>query len=261
MATLPTCWRAATAAARARRACARAVLRGLRREDRRRSRAPSSPSTWRPCCCRRFSARSGPTGCCIRASRRPSFRRSPRPIRRRVRAARRPRTRGQLLIELENQDLAGAAAENRAALELAEANVRDDIEGHGAAGTRRKRSSMLRAAKRRARCAAGRASTTASGCFQEGAIAQKDVNDAQVNLSQARTQYETAQKRLDDLAVRLRAIRSSRRRRRSAMPRRADTTSRRRSSATRASRVPIDGVVTDLPLYRWRNAAGRAAAS
>src|SRR4029077_14694981 len=35
--------------------------------------------------------------------------------------------------------------------------------------------------------------------YKEGAIAQKDVNEAQANLSQARATYETARKRLDDL--------------------------------------------------------------
>src|SRR5262249_34553632 len=84
--------------------------------------------------------------------------------------------------------------------------------------------------------------------FQEGAIAQKDVNDARVNVSQARAQYETAQKHLDDLQAfgrdaELKAAAATR-----------DAAKGRHESAQAQlsySRLtsPIDGVVTDLPYY------------
>ncbi len=84
--------------------------------------------------------------------------------------------------------------------------------------------------------------------FKEGAIAQKDVNDAQVNLSQARNQYEIARKRLEDLQgfgndQALKAAAAQR----DAAKGRFDTVQAQLSYARITS--PIDGVVTDRPLY------------
>ena len=84
--------------------------------------------------------------------------------------------------------------------------------------------------------------------FSEGAIAQKDVNDAQVALSQARTQYETARKHLEDL----RAFASDQELKAAAAQR--DAARGRHESAQAQlsySRItsPIDGVVTELPFY------------
>src|SRR5262249_19069722 len=84
--------------------------------------------------------------------------------------------------------------------------------------------------------------------LQEGAIAEKDVNDARATLSQARSTYETARKRLEDLQgfARDQALKAAAAQRDAA---------RGRFQAAEAqlsySRIvsPIDGVVPDLPLY------------
>jgi multidrug resistance efflux pump len=153
---------------------------------------------------------------------------------------------GQLLIELENQDLAGAAAENRAAYDLAQANYETTSKATVPQEVQ-KAELEVRAAKD-ALDAQQAVFDNRQRLYREGAIAQKDVNDAQVNLSQARTQYETTKKRLDDLQSfardqELKAAAAQR-----------DAAKGRHESAQAQlgySRItsPIDGVVTDLQYY------------
>jgi multidrug efflux pump subunit AcrA (membrane-fusion protein) len=162
---------------------------------------------------------------------------------------------GQLLLELENQDLAGAARESRASSDLAEATYETTA--------RATVPQELQKAQLEARAAKDGLEAQQSvydsrqRLFAEGAIAQKDVNEAQVALSQARTQYETAQKRLEDLQgfARDQEIKAAAAQRDAA---------RGRNDAAQAqlaySRItsPIDGVVTDLPLYPGEMAAAGA---
>jgi HlyD family secretion protein len=153
---------------------------------------------------------------------------------------------GQLLLELENQDLAGAATENRAAYEAAQAayettsraTVPEEVQ---------KAELDLRSAK--AELDAQQAVyDSRESLYSQGAVAQKDVNDARVSLSQARTQYETARQHLENLQgfARDQELKAATAQRDSA---------KGRDEATQAqlgySRItsPIDGVVTDLPYY------------
>jgi multidrug efflux pump subunit AcrA (membrane-fusion protein) len=162
---------------------------------------------------------------------------------------------GQLLLELENQDLAGAAAESRAAFDLAEATFETTARATVPEEVN-KAELDLRAAKDL--LDAQQASfENRQNLHKEGAIAQKDVNEAQANLSQARSQYEIAKKRLEDLQgfARDQAIKAARAQRDAA---------KGRNEATQAqleySRItsPIDGVVTDLPFYPGEMAASGA---
>ena len=95
---------------------------------------------------------------------------------------------GQLLLELENQDLAGAAAESRAALSQAEATFETTSKATVP--------EELQKAELDAKAAADAVSAqqavfdSRQRLYREGAVAQKDVNDAQVALSQARAQAE-----------------------------------------------------------------------
>jgi RND family efflux transporter MFP subunit len=84
--------------------------------------------------------------------------------------------------------------------------------------------------------------------LQEGAIAAKDVNDAQVNLSQARATYETARKRLEDLQgfARDQEIKAAAAQREAAKGRFESAQAQLEYSRLTS---PIDGVVTDLPFY------------
>ena len=190
----------------------------------------------RPCCCRRFSERFAPRACSIRANRPRSSRRLSAPVKTlHVQARRRACAPASCCSSSKTRDLAGAAAESRPRrLTCAEAQLRDNRERDGAGGAPEggaRRARRERCSRRRSR----RSSTTVSGCTKEGAIAQKDVNDAQVNLSQARDQYETARKHLERPAEFRATIRRSRRPQRSATLAKAAATPRRRSSATRAS--------------------------
>ena len=153
---------------------------------------------------------------------------------------------GQLLIELENQDLAGAAAENRAAYAQAEATYettakatvpedvqKAELEVRAAQDAMNAQQALLDSRQR---------------LYQEGAIAQKDVNDARTSLSQARLQYETARKRLDDLLsfARDQALKAAAAQRDAAKGR--NESAQAQLSYSRIT-SPIDGVVTDLPFY------------
>jgi HlyD family secretion protein len=162
---------------------------------------------------------------------------------------------GQLLLELENQDLAGAAAESRAAFDLAEATFETTARATVPEEVN-KAELDFRAAKDL--LDAQQASfENRQNLHKEGAIAQKDVNEAQANLSQARSQYETAKKRLEDLQgfARDQALKAARAQR---------DVAKGRNEAAQAqleySRItsPIDGVVTDLPLYPGEMAASGA---
>jgi len=153
---------------------------------------------------------------------------------------------GQLLVELESQDLMGAAKESQAAYELAEATyqttARATLPQEG-----QKVELDVRVAKDTLD-AQQAIYENRQRLFKEGAIAQKDVNDAQVNLSQARNQYEIAGKRLEDLQgfgkdQALKAATAQR----DAAKGRYDAAQAQLSYAKITS--PIDGVVTDRPLY------------
>ena len=153
-------------------------------------------------------------------------------------------------------DLAGAAAESRAALRPGRGDTTRRPRRRRCRRSCRKPSSTR--APRRTRSTPQQAVfDNRQRLFTEGAIAQKDVNDAQVNLSQARNQYETARKHLEDLqgfAQRPGAEGGCGAARRGA---RAQRRRRRRSSATRGITSPIDGVVTDRPLYAGETRAER----
>ncbi|HEV3139659.1 MAG TPA: hypothetical protein VGY57_04040, partial [Vicinamibacterales bacterium] len=104
---------------------------------------------------------------------------------------------GQLLLELENQDLAGAATESRAAYDLAEATY--ETTAKATVPQELQKAELDARAAKDALDAQQSLFENRQRLFREGAIAQKDVNDALTSLSQARGAYETAKKKLDDL--------------------------------------------------------------
>src|SRR5438874_7591604 len=104
---------------------------------------------------------------------------------------------GQLLLELENQDLAGAATESRAAYDLAEATYQTTAKA--TVPQELQKADLDARASKDALDAAQSMFENRQRLYREGAIAQKDVNDAQSALSQARSAYETARKKADDL--------------------------------------------------------------
>ena len=162
---------------------------------------------------------------------------------------------GQIVIELEARDLAGAAAESRASLELAEATFAT-TEKTTVPQELQKAELDARAAKE-AFEAQQSLFENRQRLYKEGAIAQKDVNDAQVTLSQARSQYETSRRHFEDLQAfaRDQQIQVATAQRNAARGR--SETAQAQLDYTRIV-SPIDGVVTDLPLYPGETAQSGA---
>jgi HlyD family secretion protein len=139
-----------------------------------------------------------------------------------------PVHRGQLLAELENQDLAGAVTENQGGFQQAEANYQTALQ---------RADQDLKLAKEQLD-SQQKISDSRQSLYQQGAISAKEVDDAQIALTQTRNQYDLAQKQYDLKAAegQLNAAKG-------------------RSSSAQAqlsySRItsPIDGVVTDRTVY------------
>ena len=153
---------------------------------------------------------------------------------------------GQLLLELENQDLAGAATESRAAYDQAQATY--ETTARATVPQELQKAELEARAAKDALDAQQAIYDNRRRLLQEGAIAAKDVNDAQVNVSQARTQYETARKKLEDLQgfARDQEIKAAAAQREAAKGRFESAQAQFGYSRLTS---PIDGVVTDLPFY------------
>jgi multidrug efflux pump subunit AcrA (membrane-fusion protein) len=153
---------------------------------------------------------------------------------------------GQLLVELENQDLAGAAAESRATYEQAQATY--ETTAKATVPQEVQKAELDARAAKDALDAAQAVYDNRQRLLREGAIAEKDVNDARASLSQARTNYETAQKKLQDLQgfARDQELKAAAAQRDAARGRLESAQAQ--FSYTRIT-SPIDGVVTDLPYY------------
>jgi multidrug efflux pump subunit AcrA (membrane-fusion protein) len=153
---------------------------------------------------------------------------------------------GQLLLELENQDLAGATAENRASYDQAQATF--ETAARATVPQELQKADLDARAAKDALDAQQAIYDSRQRLLQEGAIAEKDVNDARANLSQARSQYETARKRLEDLQgfARDQALKAAAAQRDAAKARLQSAEAQLNYSRITS---PIDGVVTDLPLY------------
>jgi multidrug efflux pump subunit AcrA (membrane-fusion protein) len=162
---------------------------------------------------------------------------------------------GQLLVELENQDLAGAATESRAA--LAQADATFETTTKATVPEELQKAELDAKAAEDAVAAQQALFDNRQKLFREGAIAQKDVNDAQVALSQARTQAETARKHLEDLKsfANDQALRAAAAQRDAA--RGHNESAQAQLSYSRIT-SPIDGVVTDLPFYPGETPAAGA---
>jgi multidrug efflux pump subunit AcrA (membrane-fusion protein) len=153
---------------------------------------------------------------------------------------------GQLLAELENRDLEAAAAENQAAFEQAEANYQTVARGTVPEDLQ-KAEVEVRSTKD-AMEAAQKLFDSRQALYGQGAIAQKDVTDAQVALTQARSQFESAVKHLETLqgVSREQAVKVAAAQRDQA---KARTESGQAQLSYSKIVSPIDGVVTDRPVY------------
>ncbi|PYR27269.1 MAG: efflux RND transporter periplasmic adaptor subunit [Acidobacteria bacterium] len=153
---------------------------------------------------------------------------------------------GQLLLELESQDLAGAAAESHATFEQAQANF--ETAARATVPQEVQKAELDVRAARDAFDAQQAIYDSRERLLREGAIAEKDVNDARASSSQARSQYETARKRFEDLQgfARDQELKAAAAQRDAAKGRLESAQAQLNYSRITS---PIDGVVTDLPFY------------
>ena len=154
--------------------------------------------------------------------------------------------KGQLLAELENADLSATAEASKGDYDLAEANYAMTV---GAGLPQQIQKAELDAASARAAFEAQqKIYESRKDLLRQGAIPRRDLEAAEVALAQARSQNEQAQKQLADLQrlgkeQELKSARGSK----------ESAEGKYRNAAALLSysliKSPIDGVVTDRPLY------------
>jgi len=154
--------------------------------------------------------------------------------------------KGQQLAELENADLSAAAEASRGDFEQADAAYNTTI---GASLPQQIQKAELDAqTAKSALDAQQKIYDSRKELFQEGAIPRRDLDSAEVALVQAKSQYEQAEKQLTDLQRlgKEQAVKSAQGSRLS-----AEGKYRGAEAQLGYSRIlsPIDGVVTDRPLY------------
>jgi HlyD family secretion protein len=154
--------------------------------------------------------------------------------------------KGQLLVELENADLSAAAESSKGEFEQAEASYATTV---GAGLPQQIQKAELDAAAAKSGFdAQQKVYDSRKELFQQGALPRRDLDSAEVAYIQARSQNEQAQRQLADLQRlgKEQALKS-------AHGSLASSEGKYRGAEAMLSysqiRSPIDGVVTDRPLY------------
>ncbi|HEY2459866.1 MAG TPA: efflux RND transporter periplasmic adaptor subunit [Candidatus Acidoferrum sp.] len=154
--------------------------------------------------------------------------------------------KGQLLAVLENADLSAAAEQSRGEFEQAEAGYATST---GASIPQELQKAQLDATSAKVNLdAQQKLYDSRKDLFQQGALPRRDLDAAEVALSQARNQYEVAQRQLDDLK-RLgekQALKSASGQLSAAKGKFQSAEAQLHYSEIRS---PIDGVITDRPQF------------
>jgi HlyD family secretion protein len=154
--------------------------------------------------------------------------------------------KGQLLVVLENKDLAAQAEASKGDFEQADANY--VIAVNAGLPQQLQKAELDTAAAKSAFDAAQKVFDSRKDLFQQGAIPRRDLDSADVTLAQARSQNEQAQKQLADLK-RL----GNGQLMKAAQGTKQSAEGHYRAAAAQLSyseiHSPIDGVVTDRPLF------------
>ena len=153
---------------------------------------------------------------------------------------------GQLLLELENRDLAGAALKGQASYEAAQATY--ETTSRATVPEEQQKAQLDVNSAKAELDAAQKVYDSRVDLLKQGAVSEKDVNDARVALSQAQTAYQVAQKRLEDLQgfAREQELKAAAATRDTA---KGDAQSAEAQLSYSRITSPIDGVVTDIPYY------------
>src|SRR4051812_43106397 len=162
---------------------------------------------------------------------------------------------GQLLAELENRDLVGAAQESRGQFIQAESNYRSTANA-GVPEQVTKAEADVSAA-REAMDAAKTLLDNRQQLFEQGALARKLVDEAHVGYAQARAAFDSALQHLQALQSvgKQEQLRTAEAQVESARGRLTSAEAQVRYSEIRS---PMTGVVTDRPLYPGEMAAAGA---
>src|SRR3989475_5071643 len=160
--------------------------------------------------------------------------------------------KGQLLAGLENRDLAAAAQENQGAYNQAEATYATTTSAQ--LPEEIQKAQLDTQAAKQMLDAQQKIYNSRQELFQQGAIPRKELDQAGVDLTQARNQYQIAQKHLDALMAtgKQQALKSAAGQLQSAKGKYMGAEAQMSYSQIRS---PIDGVVTDRPLYPGEMAA------
>jgi HlyD family secretion protein len=154
--------------------------------------------------------------------------------------------RGQLLAVLENRDLAAAAAESQGALEQAQAGY-EITTGASLPEEIRKAEHDATAAKQ-SLDAEEKVYQSRQELFRQGALPRKELDQSGVTHTQARNQYDLAQKHLEALQAvgKIQSLKAAAGQLAAARGKQMGAEAQLSYSEIRS---PIDGVVTDRPLF------------
>jgi len=154
--------------------------------------------------------------------------------------------KGQLLAVLENSDLSAAAIQSKGEYEQAEASYVTST----AAGLPEQiqKAELDATSAKSALDAQQKVYDSRKELFEQGALPRRDLDSAQVSLVQARSQYQQAQKALDDLRRigKEQALKTAGGQLSAAKGKLLSAEAQLGYSEIRS---PIDGVVTDRPLF------------
>jgi multidrug efflux pump subunit AcrA (membrane-fusion protein) len=154
--------------------------------------------------------------------------------------------KGQLLVELENADLSGMALASKGDFKQADATYITAV--NAGLPQQIQKAELEAAAAKAAFDAQQKVYDSRKELFQQGAVPRRDLDSAEVALLQARSQSEQAQKQLADLrrVGQEQGLKAAQGTRESAQGRMLSAEAQLSYSEIRS---PIDGVVTDRPLY------------
>lgn len=164
--------------------------------------------------------------------------------------------RGELLAVLENRDLAAAAEDSKGSYDQAQA-VYETTTTTGLPEEIQKATLDAQAAQQLFE-AQQKIYNSRQELYQQGAMPRKDLDQAGVDLTNARNQHEIAQKHLDALLARgkQQELRAAAGQLESAKGKYLGAAAQLEYSEIRS---PMDGVVTDRPLYPGEMAAAGTA--
>jgi len=159
---------------------------------------------------------------------------------------------GQLLAVLENRDLAAAAQENKGAYDQAQAAY-ETTTAADLPQEIQKAQLDVQAAKQQLD-ASQKVYASRQELFQQGALPRKELDQAGVELTNARNQYELAEKHLDALNAvgKQQTLKSAKGQLESAQGKYAGASAQLAYSEIRS---PINGVITERPIYPGEMAA------